>query len=131
MTAATRPARPSEPPTRTIPAPAVVVPGVVEPVPAALPVPVPAVPPVVDAEPVPAEPPAAAAPGEMVVAVVASFLKAAREREALAAVLFVPGQYHDHTRSLSLQRQKTRNKKTNFSLITMTMPAWQCLPCAQ
>lgn len=129
MTAATRPARPSEPPTRTIPAPAVVVPGVVELVPPVLPVPVPAVPPVVDAEPVPAVPPAAAAPGEMVVAVVASFLKAAREREALAAVLVVPGQYHDQT--LSLQRQKTRKKKTHFSLMTMTMPAWQCLPCAQ
>lgn len=82
-----------------------------------VPVPEPVVPPVVEPE-----------DGAVLdVAFAARALNSVKEREALAAVLW---------RSLlatswSLSRYKMWQEATHFSLMTMTMPLWQCLPWAQ
>lgn len=64
----------------------------------------------------------------LAVAAEASFLNSARERVALAAVLF----YKSVSIILWQDIYSGRGGLgTHFSLMTMTMPAWQCLPVAQ
>ena len=69
--------------------------------------------------------PAAAEPGTMMVSVLASSLKFARDRVELAAVLSKLSVTSIPTLTIA------RTSSTHFSLMTMTIPAWQCLPWAQ